>query len=381
MGSSTRGFPLHIGQAKRLTELAPMGVTGAQTKDSISSREEQLRAGFFQSLPCVVYECHSSMALSFVSDNVLELIGFEPRELVGNRSLWEERIFTDDSKLVRQKLDELKKRESVSMIHRLVDRSGLPVWVSHGLRKVSSEKGEFVRGCLLGIGDDMRAQRLRHGVVDRFVHKMGNHFQLLNLVISSLRKTLPKSRETDVLHETVEKVIELTRSFSAYYQAPGCWLAAVDLLEVFQAAVRCQKPLFLMKGITLSERIDPSIEQVSVSGDPVLLESALGHILQNALEATEKGGKVILDARAELEARVVKISVIDSGSGIEKKDLEQISSPFFSTKEGRDGLGLSVASRVVEMHSGLLQVRSVGGEGTEVEISLPSVAAERPPRK
>ncbi len=379
MASPSRKLSLHSSQAERLAELTSVGITAARARDSVSIEGEQR---FLESLPCVIYECDLSMELNFVSENVIELIGFEAKELVGNRSLWEKRIVDQDLALVQRKLDELKTLKSVSMIHRLLDRRGLPVWVSHGLQQVTSGKGEIFRGCLLGIGEDMRAQRVERGTVERFVHKIGNHFQLLNLVVSSLRKVLPKSREADVLHETVEKTIELTRSFSEYNCVPGCWLAAVDMSEVLQAAVRRHKPAFLAKGTILKERIDSFIDgQVSVSGDPFLLELAIGHVLQNALEAND-GGEVTLHARAESEAgvvSVVKISVIDSGCGIEEKDSVQIFSPFFTTKEGHDGLGLSMACRFVEMHSGLLRVKSVEGEGTEVEITLPAVAVKRTP--
>ena len=376
----SRKLSLHSSQAERLAELTSVEVTAARARDPVSIEGEQR---FLESLPCVIYECGPSMELNFVSENILKLIGFEASELVGNRSLWEKRIVDQDLALVQRKLDELKTLKSVSMIHRLLDRRGLPVWVSHGLQQVTSGKGELFRGCLLGIGDDMRAQRLEHGAVERFVHKIGNHFQLLNLVVSSLRRVLPKSREADVLHETVERTIELTRSFSEYNYVPGSWLAAVDMFEVLQAAVRRHKPAFLAKGTILKERIDPSIDgQVSVSGDPFLLELAIGHVLQNALEAKGDGREVTLHARAESEAgvvSVVKISVIDSGCGIEEKELGQIFSPFFTTKEGHDGLGLSMACRFVEMHSGLIRVKSVEGEGTEVEIALPAVAVKRTP--
>lgn len=69
----------------------------------------------------------------------------------------------------------------------------------------------------------------------------------------------------------------------------------------------------------------------------------------------------------------MKLSVIDEGCGIEEKDLEQVFTPFFSTKEEHGGLGLSMTRRFVEMHCGVVEVRSVEGEGTEVEITLPAV--------
>lgn len=378
MPSPLLKIPLQDGQSTELAPTESVETTPVQTEGLGSFEKEKPKEDFLHSLVCVIYECKRSMDLTFISNNILELIGFEAKELVGNRSLWEERIVAEDSGLVRQKLDDLKKLKSVSMVHRLLDRRGFPVWVSHGLQWVTSEDRDCFHGYLLGARNGTDVQGLGHGAVDLFVHRMGNHFQLLNLVISSLRKALPESRETEVLQETVDRVIELTRRFSEYNQAPSCWSEAVDMIVVLQGAVARRKPAFLEKGVVLEERIDASsIEQVSVSGDPFLLELAVGHVLQNALEATGAGGKVTLDAKAELEPGVVKVHITDSGCGIEEKNLGRISLPFFTTKEHHDGLGLSMAWRFIKMHSGLLDVRTVRDQGTEVKVVLPAVTAKK----
>lgn len=335
---------------------------------------------WFDLFPCVLYECNASKELTFVSDNVADLIGLKATELIGSRSLWEQRVAPQDQLLVRQRIEEIAKQRSASFVHRLVDRRGLPIWVCHGVQRLDSDQGEVWRGCLLALGQAPGTQGVIPSTVDRLLHKMGNHFQLLNLVINSLRKVLPKSREADVLRETVDQAIELTRHFSEYNQVPNHWSTGVDLFEVIQTTVENQRPAFIAKGTSLKERIDPSIEKVTVSGDSWLLELALGHALRNALEASARGTDVTLHARAELEkggTALVKLSVIDEGCGIEEKDLEQVFTPFFTTKEEHSGLGLSMTRRFVEMHCGVVEVRSVEGEGTEVEITLPAVEKKR----
>ncbi|MGH7928135.1 MAG: ATP-binding protein, partial [Candidatus Binatia bacterium] len=104
-----------------------------------------------------------------------------------------------------------------------------------------------------------------------------------------------------------------------------------------------------------------------------LLEAAFGHLLQNALEATEPGGTVEFSGRVELNSSqdVAWLYIKDSGCGIPAREQDQVILPFFTTKKGRDGLGLTVASRFVEMHRGALRIMSREGEGTEVTILLP----------
>lgn len=338
--------------------------------DAVTFPEE-----FLQTLPCIVYQSAASGQLTFISENVTDLLGFDSKELVGGTTLWEERIFPQDLDLFRQILKDLDQVRSVTVIHRLLNRWGLPVWVNHGLQKVSTDQGYIFRGCLLGVGEELKVRELGQSAVERFVHKLGNHFTLLHVVLGSLRRVLPASRETDVLHETVDRAIQLTRSFSEYNQRPSCWLESVEMIQVLEEALMRVKPAFMDKQVLLQERLDASLETVSVSGDPFLLELAIGHVLQNALEAMPKGGKVNLEAWAESShgARsVVRVRVRDTGTGIEEENLRQVWTPFFTTKEGHEGLGLTMAHRFIEMHCGLLYLTSQLGKGTEVDLSLPA---------
>jgi signal transduction histidine kinase len=68
---------------------------------------------------------------------------------------------------------------------------------------------------------------------------------------------------------------------------------------------------------------------------------------------------------------VATITVTDSGCGIQENALASVLVPFFTSKKNQDGLGLSMASRFVEIHGGILRIASAEGKGTEVEIVLP----------
>jgi hypothetical protein len=332
-----------------------------------------------QLLPCVVYECNALMELTFVTDNIFELIGFESKEIIGSRFLSVKRIVPQDLELCEQKLEESRTEKAVTWIHRLVNRKGLPVWVSHGLREITVDGVKIYRGCLLDIGSELKARELGPGTVERFIHKLGNHFTLLHVVLGSLKKVLPESREAEVLHETVDKAIELTRSFSEYNQKPNCWMQSLDMVQVLQGAFIRVQPCFDERGVALEEKIDPSLENVVVSGDPFLLELAVGRLLQNALEASSSGSVVKLLAKAEVGEYgepLVRISIQDFGAGVEEELLKQIFVPFFTTKEGHEGLGLNMACRFVEMHSGVLKLSSEKNQGTEVEIDLPAAAID-----
>jgi len=351
---------------------APGGLV--QRSRSVSLPREPLPSYFSESLPCVLYECNASFELTYVSENTSELLSIDASELVGNRLLSNERIPGEDLIRLSNRLEELEHQSGmISLVHRILNGRGLPFWVAHNLWKANLNNTPTIRGCMVPMDYNGVLYSSEQAVISRFVHKMGNHFQLLNLVVSSLRKAVPDSRETLMLQETVEKAIDLARSFSDYNQVPT-GLSRVELADILQAAAMTRRSSFEEKGVSFNSQIHVSVSGATIQADPYLLELAIGHVLQNALEATEAGGQVTLQARAKcsgVSAPVVSISVIDSGCGIDENALRNVLVPFFSCKKNHDGLGLSMASRFIEIHGGILRIASAHGKGTEVEIVLP----------
>ena len=116
---------------------------------------------------------------------------------------------------------ELEIRGAVSFVHRIADVFGLPIWFTHSLRKITRQGETCLYGCLVPIQGRSRIFALNPDTVARFIHKLGNHFQLLNLVASSLKKALPDSREHEILDQTLDNAIDLTRIFSDCNQVPS----------------------------------------------------------------------------------------------------------------------------------------------------------------
>ena len=246
---------------KPLTKLA-LDIQRTETTASPDVRDETAAAGspgpkqprsdFLESLPCVFYECNGSLELSYISPNSFDLIGVHPDRLIGKRALWDERIAPEDLQAVSDKLVELDTAGIVSVIHRVIGESGLPLWVSHSLQRVKAQGSDVIRGCLMPLINERRVQGIDPAVISRFVHKLGNQFQLLNLVINALRKGLPESRETEILQEAVEKAIEVARAFSDFSQA-STWMSVVDLTEILRATLVTKRSAFTQKGVALDE--------------------------------------------------------------------------------------------------------------------------------
>jgi PAS domain-containing protein len=325
-------------------------------------------------VPSIIYQCAADLTVMTVSRNSAELIGVRPEKLLGNRILWDERLFVEDRQGLVSRIDRLRPGEVASETHRIIDDRGLPVWVSHSIRKLTTETDTAIRGCIIPLPTSFHSKGLDSGVISEFVHKIGNHFQLINLLIGSLKRGVKPINEIETLQETVDRAVEFTRAFMHYSQAPT-GLSEVDLGEILRTVIHSNAPFFVERKVIFKDLIQESLNGVLINGDPVLLDLAFRAILQNALDATRNGDRVVISGKHHPTCLagqpVARISIADSGFGMENDFLEKAMSPFFTSKPERDGLGLSMAVRIVESHGGRLHISSNKGHGTEVEIILP----------
>lgn len=322
--------------------------------------------------PCVIFEAKPSLEIISVSESVTDLLGLNSDAVIGRPQFWQERVAAEDWLLFQDKVSELESRGAVAFVHRVADVFGLPIWLTHSLRKVVREGEISFHGCLVPIHGGPRILALDQEIVARFIHKLGNHFQLLNLVVHSLTKSLPDSREHEILDETLAKAVDLTRIFSDCNQTPAL-VSDVQLLEVMKAAAESRVSQFAAAGVRLQMNFEEIPDDATITSDRCLLETALGHILQNALEAMSGAGNVQIGGCLIPDGLcgAARIYVRDTGCGIPAREVHQVTLPFFSTKKGHDGLGLTVASRFIDLHGGTLRIKSHEGAGTEAEILLP----------
>ncbi len=126
-------------------------------------------------------------------------------------------------------------------------------------------------------------------------------------------------------------------------------------------------------GVTIEKSIGEDFPEMIA--DKRALNQILLNLLSNAIRFSDRGGKVVLAARAE--AGSIVITVEDDGVGISEGDLQRIGEPYFQARASYDrrhggtGLGLSIVKGLVRLHGGELSIRSRVGEGTRVTVRLP----------
>jgi signal transduction histidine kinase len=110
-----------------------------------------------------------------------------------------------------------------------------------------------------------------------------------------------------------------------------------------------------------------------VTANRVQLQQVLFNLVSNAIEAMQSAADRKMLIKSELESSgKVQVTVEDSGSGIDPKDIDKIFSSFFTTKIEGMGMGLSICRSIIESHGGRLWAYPGHSRGAVFRFSLPT---------
>lgn len=205
------------------------------------------------------------------------------------------------------------------------------------------------------------------GMAGGLLHELGNPLAALTMYLDLLRplasgegeELLDRARREDL------RVQEFLEDFRVFAGLGRLRVERVDLAALVAAAA---EPMPWPDGI------DRTIEGgVVVDADPRLLAHAVRNLLRNAAEAMPEGGRVAVTIAAD--GTDARISVADSGPGLDAAALDRALDPFHTTKPHGTGLGLLIARRVAELHGGALEAESRPGAGARFTLRLRPVAA------
>ncbi len=104
------------------------------------------------------------------------------------------------------------------------------------------------------------------------------------------------------------------------------------------------------------------------------IKQALLNIIKNAMNAIKDSGTI--EVGAKIDSNNVVVSIKDTGVGIPEEALGKIFEPYYTTKSGGTGLGLTVVYKIMKEHQGDIQVHSVVGTGTTVRLIFPIPSGE-----
>jgi len=207
-------------------------------------------------------------------------------------------------------------------------------------------------------------------------HEVNNHIAIMMARTDYLdmeAKKVPAlskySEDFDVLQDQVAKISSITSNILKHSRKKTTELIEVDLVNIIDECSQVFKPILGKKNIELIS--DIKVDDGIVKGDYVQLYQVLTNLINNASEAIVNEGKIFIFLNYNINNSLTLL-VKDNGPGINKDIIDEIFSPFFTTKAdtNKTGLGLYIVKNICNYHNAEILCSSEPDKGTTFTINF-----------
>ena len=251
----------------------------------------------------------------------------------------------------------------VSIAESPLDSAGGRILLIHDVTAAHSLKADLERNQRLAAMGEMAAS-LAHQLRTPLATALLYSANLAQPELSDAARARFAGKATEQL-KRLERLIQDVLLFA---RGESIGRDTIDAALLISEAAQTLDPLCLEKGVRL--RIMADVGGIVLMGSRKALGGALLNLLENALQACDAGGEVVLSAL--MTGRRLRIGVRDTGPGIAPEAQARIFEPFFTTRGQGTGLGLAIALGVARAHGGTIEVASQPGEGSEFLMLLPA---------
>ncbi len=176
-------------------------------------------------------------------------------------------------------------------------------------------------------------------------------------------------KQVERLKKHIDQVLELA---SLESKKNVFALEKTDLKPYLETLCEEFRLLSNMEDVRFTYRLEPG--PYTVKAQVAHLENALNNILDNARKYS---AEPIIELKAKRESKNLRISIVDNGIGLDKKDKDRIFEKFYRVSEGNNhkvkgyGLGLSYVKKIMKLHKGKIEVESEKDKGTSISLIIP----------
>ncbi len=381
-------------------EIASRGQVERELKES----EEKYRS-IFENAVEGIYQVTTDGRFINVNPAFARIAGYDsPREMIDGISSINSRLLVNpgDAQRYREIIDNRGFVEDFEIAMKRND--GSIVWVSINSRVVKDEKGNllYYEGTIEDISERKQAEEDRRKLerqlfqsqkMDAIGQLAGGVAHDFNNILMGIQGNVsllqmehdpahPHVKRLGRIEEHVKRGANLTRQLLGFAREGKYEVRTLSVNELVRKSVQ----FFIETRKEIEADLELEKDLCPVEADPGQLEQVLLNLYINAGHAMPRGGNLHIrtsnvdlrdeDARAfETKAgSYVRISVSDTGVGMDRETLKRIFEPFFTTRaqEGGTGLGLASAYGIIRNHGGLIKAYSEPGRGSTFNIYLPS---------
>ena len=216
---------------------------------------------------------------------------------------------------------------------------------------------------------------LAAGVAHEIRNPLAGIAGAIEIISKDFPKDHPDREILEDLRQEVRRIEKVLNDLLAYARPKAPQYGMADLKETVAHTLQFARQQIGNKNIEFSIQIPSPLSRFRM--DPEQLHQVLLNLVLNGIQAMDQEGKITIQAQvqpgsgAPNQPNYVEISVRDTGGGISREQLEKIFRPFYTTKRGGTGLGLSLCRRIISQHGGTLTAESEINKGSRFIIRLP----------
>jgi two-component system nitrogen regulation sensor histidine kinase NtrY len=224
----------------------------------------------------------------------------------------------------------------------------------------------------------IRAQKVAawREVARRLAHEIKNPLTPIQLSAERLRrhfssapaqsKALVEECTTTIVGE-VESLKGLVDEFSQFARMPAPRTVPTDIDHLITDIIALYNGIFT--DVQIEQRFAPGVPLVRLDAEQV--RRVIINLVDNAIEAMERRGRIVVETQVDHANSVARVVVADDGPGIPLAEREKLFLPYYSTKRRGSGLGLAIVRRIIAEHGGSIEVGDNLPRGTRFTIELP----------
>ncbi len=204
-------------------------------------------------------------------------------------------------------------------------------------------------------------------------HEIRNPINAIGMIAQRLDKEFKVENEkeeyhsiTRLLRNEVTRINKIITQFLSYAKPLSLQISKVNSKNFFDDVYRLFSDQAKLKGVELIKLSDQSFE---IMIDPELLKQSMMNLVQNAIEAVEKNGKIEINYFKKGVNLIIEIA--DNGKGIPDNDKKKIFDLYYTSKPEGTGLGLSIVQKIIAEHKGTIEVFSEVNKYTKFKITIP----------
>ena len=224
----------------------------------------------------------------------------------------------------------------------------------------------------------IRAQKVAawREVARRLAHEIKNPLTPIQLSAERLRRhfsTAPPPAKalvdecTVTIVGEVESLKGLVDEFSQFARMPSPRTIPTDLAQLITDTISLYRGIF--SDVRIDQRFAPGIPLVRLDAEQI--KRVIINLVDNAIEAMERRGHIVVETQLDPSNSLVRVVVADDGPGIPPAEREKLFLPYYSTKRRGSGLGLAIVRRIIAEHGGSIEVGDNAPRGTRFTIELP----------